>query len=142
MEKVREAYNAKADVAMTDEQWEKYEKIYQDLIDGVADYEETLALANEQGLELQDILDAIQENNFAQITYKVEYQMEINEGDLELLDYYAEVFEDDLGSFGELMTVLTEQASEAEDNLSRIQNGINELNAAYQAGEINQAQYQ
>jgi archaellum component FlaC len=68
--------------------------------------------------------------------------MEINEGDLELLDYYAEVFEDDLGSFGELMTVLTEQASEAEDNLSRIQNGINELNAAYQAGEINQAQYQ
>ena len=135
-------YDQLANTSMTDEAWEKItEQIdtYEELME---QYEETVELLEETGLTLEELMNAWQEKNLEMITYKVEYQVELNEKDLELLEYYAEIFEDDLGSFGELMTNLTQQAEETTDTLSIVQQGIADLNTAYAEGKINLPQYQ
>lgn len=135
-------YDKLANTSMTDEAWEEITKqidTYEELME---QYEETVELLEETGLTLEELINAWQEKNLEMITYKVEYQVELNEHDLELLEYYAEIFEDDLGSFGELMTNLTQQAEETTDNLSIVQQGIADLNTAYANGDINLAQYQ
>jgi hypothetical protein len=100
-------YDQKASGEMTDEQWEKIEEQVSNWEEMRDQYEETVALLAENGLTLEDLYNQISEKNLEAITYKVEYQVELNEHDLELLEYYQEVFEDDLTSASELMTNLT-----------------------------------
>jgi hypothetical protein len=104
--KITEVWNAKADTTMADDAWEKIEKAVEEYEKARDQYEETIELMNQNGIEIDELLNAISEKNLEAITYKVEYQVELNEQDLSLLEYYQDVFEDDLGKSAELMANL------------------------------------
>jgi uncharacterized protein YeaO (DUF488 family) len=146
MEHLKNLYNAKANTKMTDEEWEKYTEAWENLKEGLDQYEETVALWNEKIAEDAELRNLISENITETITYKVEYELELNEQDIELLEYYQDIYEDDLTKSSERMSALIGQAQETQSNLAHITQGIAELDAAYNATDlrkkINSADYQ
>lgn len=133
-----EQYNAGN---MTDEQFEDIEEQYEDAVEALEQYEETLALSAEAQEEFLELQNQLSEANLEKITYKIEIVTELNEGDLEILEYYQEMYEDNLDKQDDLMRNLTQQAKEYESNVLVLNEAMAELQAKFAAGEINEADF-
>ena len=147
--KITELYDKKANQKLSDEEWEKVEKALEEYEEARDQYEETIEIMRQNGIDIEDLINQISEKNLEAIIYKVEYQVELNEQDLSLLEYYQDIFEDDLGKSAELMANLVSQAGEAEQNLAIISEGIKQLEQDYNTideltkeAKINSADFQ
>ena len=137
-----EAANADGD-ADEDEQ-EKIDKI-QERIDKVKEaidqYDETRELIEDLDNDIQDKIYEWQDNNYEQLNYKLEYEIEINDSELELLDYYLGKTEGNIYSTAEAFAYMSSQADIYNDNLKHQEEYVKELERAYYAGEISMEAY-
>lgn len=133
-----EQYNAGN---MTDEEFEDIEEQYEDAVEALEQYEETLELSAEAQAEFLELQNQLSAANLEKITYKMEIVTELNDADLEILQYYQETYEDNLDKQDDLMRNLTQQAQEYESNILVLNNAMAELQAKFAAGEINEADF-
>lgn len=123
-----------------EEQQEAEEKL-ENLKEYISDYEDSINniydLQN-QILEAQNQQSALM---LEKIQYKAEYQIEINDDDIELLEYFDKKWEEVLDKQDDRLAGMIEQGAELHDTLSLLATEQQELDAAYAAGEINLADY-
>ena len=148
IQKLVDRYNAAVEQYNNSEQeegdklrLEDAEEAYNDAIDSIENYEEAVATANEAQNEMLDILNQLSEIELEKITYELELNLEVNEKDIELLEYFQSKYEDTLHAQDELFGSLMESAAQYEDNLSAIDRAYRDLLGAYTSGTINEADY-
>lgn len=118
-----------------DEQW------YEDAIQAIENYEEAVQTGNDALLEMEEIRNQISELELEKITYKLEVETELNENDLELLEYYTDKWEDDLDKQSDRFVKVTDSIGIYQENLANLNTALNELNEQHQNGTINEADY-
>lgn len=133
-----EQYNAGN---MTDEEFEDIEEQYDDAMEALEQYEETLELSAEAQEEFLELQNQLSEANLEKITYKMEIVTELNDADLEILEYYQDLYEDNLDKQDDLMRNLTQQAKEYESNILVLNDAMAQLQAKFASGEINEADF-
>lgn len=136
-------------VNRTDEEQQKYEENIlqpiQDKIDklkaAIDAYEQTRELIEDLDNELDDAFYEWQDNNYEMLHYKLEVEIEINDLELEMLDYYLNKLSDDFYQLAESAQFMVDKIPTITDSLGHYENFYNEITAAYAAGEISQADY-
>lgn len=118
-----------------DKQW------YEDAVKAIENYEEALKTGNEALIEMEEIRNQISELELEKITYKLEVETELNDNDLELLEYYMDKWEDDLDKQANRFMKVTDSITVYQDNLANLNNALTELNEQHQNGTINEADY-
>jgi hypothetical protein len=82
-----------------------------------------------------------QDNNYEILHYELEIEIEINDLELEYIDYYLNKISDDFYSMAEAAQYMNSQIPIMTDSLGQYENFYNKITAAYAAGEISQADY-
>lgn len=113
---------------------EAAQKEYDRKVEAVENYEEAIEKAVEAGIELEDIINQMSAKLLEKIQYNVEYKMELNESDLEIMEYYLDTFEDDVFKSAESMDNMMEQITTHLDDLKTLKEGYNELIKEYNNG--------
>ena len=123
---------------------EAAQKEYDRKVKALKNYEESLDKILEAGLELEDLVNKISTKLLEKIQYNVEYKMDLNESDLEIMEYYLDTFEDDVFKSAESMDNMMEQITTHLDDLKTLKEGYNELIKEYNngAGLITDADFQ
>ena len=160
-----DAYNkavekAKADGTVSDEENDKLEKMKdaldayeEDVIGDIEDdiaawedaeqqFQESIETWEDAGLEAEEILDQIMQNNYDIIMEGLEIPLSLNEEDLRLVELQLSRIEDDVYSMAEAVALTSSQFGEYRDNLRLADEALAELNRAHEAGEITDAAYQ
>lgn len=118
------------------------EDLYDKRKKSLEQYEETRDLLAETNVELEEQLRKIQQFEYEKIMYKVEFKVEIDERALKVIDHKLKRLEDDFFKSAEAMAMIQSKADYYdEDQYQRIADGVDELKAKFEAGEITQAQY-
>ena len=108
-------------------------------------YEETRDLLADTNAELEEQLRQIQQLNYEKIMYKIEYKVEVNDRELEILDNKISRMEDDFYKTAEVMAKIQEKSkfyeSGDEGILDDLEIQLNDLETAFKNGEITQADY-
>ena len=146
---------ANADGNADEDEQEAIQKI-QDKIDAVteaiAQYDETRELIEDLDNELDDKYYEWQDNNAEILNYKLELKMEINDMELEKVEYYLSKMKDDfyqMAEAGALMLGSLNPDTLGEDGqlgvylqqLEDYETQLKDLEAAYANGEISQTAY-
>lgn len=146
---------ANADGNADEDEQEAIQKI-QDKIDAVTEaitqYDETRELNEDLENELDDKYYEWQDNNAEMLNYKLELKMEINDMELEKVEYYLDKMEDDfyqMAEAGALMLGSLNPDTLGEggqlgvylQQLEDYETQLKDLEAAYANGEISQAAY-
>ena len=133
----------------TQEEQQQYEediiKPIQDKIDelkaAIEAYEETRELIEDLENEIDDKFYEWQDNNYEILHYELEVEIEINDLELEYIDYYLNKITDDFYAMAEAAQYMNDQIPIISDSLGHYENFYNDITAAYAAGEISQAAY-
>ena len=136
-----EAYNNSEQGEGDKEALEDAEEKFNDAKEALEKYEETLELSAEAYEELLDLQNQLSAAELEKITYKIEVVTELNDADLEILQYYQDLYEDNLDKQGDLMRNLTSQAQEYESNILVLNEAMAELQQKFANGEINEADF-
>lgn len=113
------------------------------LREAIAQYDATLATIREIDNSADDKFYEWQSNNYEQLSYKLEVDIDLNDAELKLLDLQLNRISDDLYSVAEAMTILTQEKIPLLNNaLSSYGAFVGDLKSAYEAGEISMADYQ
>ena len=113
------------------EKRKKWLENYEESLDKVEDAEDAI-------LEKQNAISAAQ---LEKITYKVEVVTEINEADIEILEYYNSLHENQLDMQDESLRNLTAQAQEYASNIGVVNEAMAELERQHDSKQINDADY-
>lgn len=124
-----------------EEEKEKMDEWFEDAMEWISQYEETLNLIGDKQNEILELQNQISEKTLEKIQYKVEYKVEINEAEKNYLDYINDKYDEVLEKQDLLMDNYIRQGQIAEQNLSYLATARQELEAAFAAGELNQADY-
>lgn len=111
------------------------------LKEAISQYDETRELNEDLQNEIDDAFYEWQDNNYEQLSYKLELQIEINDRDLEVLDYYFAKTEDDFYKRAEGLAYLTEKTDVYNEKLADNEAHLADLQRQYAAGEISQTDY-
>ena len=106
-------------------------KIYEKLYKERADNNEAIIEAN----------NTILQNNYDQLSYALELKIEINDMELEEIDYYLNKISDDFKKMGEAAGLAFDKFAHMEESLKDQGDFYNDLTTAYHRGEISQADY-
>lgn len=121
-------YNAMADAYSEDsEEWQVFEKKFEQLEKYIEQYEETYDLLREQETEYQDLLNQRIDLMLEKVTYKVELQLDIEDDELQVLDYLLGRIEDDAFEAAETIGILTQQAETLYDKMQINKQGLEEV---------------
>ena len=107
----------------------------------IAQFDETRELMEDLDNEIQDAFYEWQDNNYEQLTYKLELEVIVNDNEMKELDYYFGKMEGNLEKAVEAFGILKDKMEVTKDSLKDYENHVNDLEAAYAAGEISQADY-
>lgn len=149
MQKLEDQMNALidqvyADSEVSDDEQEKIDEL-QDKIDALTkaidQYEETRDLVHDLEDQIQDAYYEWQDNNYEILHYELEIKIEINDLELEKIDYYINKLSDDFYAMAEVAGYMNQKFSEAQDALGYYEGFYNDLNAAFANGEISQEKY-
>lgn len=116
------------------------EKI-EELKSAISQYDETRELLEDLNNELEDKFNEWQDNNYEKLTYSLELKLEINDMELERIDYFLNKFADNFYKIAESAGLLMDQIEPNTSNIEENKIHKDELDTAYQAGEISQADY-
>ena len=121
---------------------EKIEKDIETWEDAEQQFQESVETWEDAGLEAEEILDQIMQNNYDIIMEGLEIPLSLNEEDLRLVELQLSRIEDDVYSMAEAVALTSSQFGEYQDNLRLADEALAELNRAHEAGEITDAAYQ
>ena len=85
---------------------EPLRKKIEELEAAIATYEETLGILEDTDKEIEEKQDQIMQNNYDKIMGTLKINIEVNDRDLELLDYYLSKIEDDFYSAAEAAALM------------------------------------
>lgn len=144
----QDAWNADYQNKTQEEQQEYEENILQPIQDKIDElkaaieaYEETRELIEDLENQIDDKFYEWQDNNYEILHYELEIEIEINDLELEYIDYYLNKITDDFYSMAEAAQYMNNQIPIMTDSLGQYENFYNKITAAYAAGEISQADY-
>ena len=121
-------YNAMASTYTEDsEEWQIFEKQFEQLEKYIEQYEETYDLLREQEAEYQDLLNQRIDLMLEKVTYKIDLQLNIEDDELQVLDYLLGRIEDDAFKAAETIGILTQQAESLYDKMQINKNGLEEV---------------
>lgn len=130
---------ANADGNADENEQEKIDKI-QERIDKVKEainqYDETRELIEDLNNDIQDKIYEWQDNNYEQLNYKLELEIEINDSELELLEYYLGKIEDDIYATAEAFGYMNQQVDVYTNKLEAQEEYVKKLEEDYLAGRI------
>ena len=130
-----------AAIKAADATWEAAQERYETFEKELRQYEESVDLLRQQQQVLQDIKYQIQDLNYEKIQYKLEVKMEINDAEMRMLDYYLNKLSDDFYSMAEAAQLMVDKVPLMTQALGNYESFYNEIEAAYAAGDISQADY-
>ena len=112
-------------------------------------YTDTQELLKDLDNQLEEEFYAWQDNNYEQLNYKLELQVEINDSDLEEIDYYLGKMESDFYKMAESAALLIDSSSALgksklsiyTSNYTSDSEHFNNLQQAFNNGEISQADF-
>lgn len=134
--------NASADEQKNmEEEKTKMDKWFEDQKQFLENYEDTIKIINEKKNELEELKNKKSAAELEKITYKVEVITEFNDKDIEILEYYQSLYEDNLDLQGDFVRNLTQTSQEYVQNFSAISQAKADLDQKYKDGKITQADY-
>lgn len=136
-----DAYNASAQEKGDDLALEDAKERYDKAKEAIEQYVETLELQGEAYAELLDLQNQISEAALEKVQYKLELVVDLNEADIELLEYYQDLFEDDLTKSDDLLRNMTSQAKQQGESLATLLDAYRELQTLYETGNLNEADF-
>ena len=107
----------------------------------LSQYDETRELFEDLNDQIQDINNQIQDLNYEKIQYKLELKIDIEDAELKRLDYFLNKFSDDFYKMAESAVLMMDKIEPSSNILEDYKENVNELNKAYQNGDISQADY-
>ena len=136
-----DTYNNSAQEDGDKELLEAAEKRFDDAMQAIENYEEAIATANQAMNDLLETQNQISELETEKITYLLEYKIDMNERDLERLEYFQEKYADDLEHQDEAYAATFDTMLEYENNLAAIREAMAELDRKKRDGIINDEDY-
>lgn len=138
-----EKYNAASasEQENMEEEKEQMDEWYEDAIDWISQYEDTLNIIRDKENEILELQNEISAKTLEGIQYKVEFEVELNEEEVDFLDYLNEKYSEVLEKQDEMVENLVKQQQLAQENLGYLNNAKAELDAKFASGELNQADY-
>ena len=113
---------------------EEEEKIKEELeikkqeIEGaMEDWEDTLKQLEELNNEYEELIDEMHSNELEQITYKLEFELELNELDTEWLNFLTERIGDDFTRASESMDLIIDKIKIVKNNIELYKKSIDDL---------------
>ena len=144
----QDAWNADYQNKTQEEQQEYEENILQPIQDKIDElkaaieaYEETRELIEDLENQIDDKFYEWQDNNYEILHYELEIEIEINDLELEYIDYYLNKITDDFYTMAEAAQYMNNQIPIMTDSLGQYESFYNNITAAYAAGEISQAAF-
>ena len=107
----------------------------------LSQYDETRELFEDLNDQVQDVNNQIQDLNYEKIQYKLELKIGIEDAELKRLDYFLNKFSDDFYKMAESAVLMMNKIGPTSNILDTYKANVNELNKAYQNGDISQADY-
>lgn len=120
---------------------DELDKKIEELEEALGLYEETKELIEDIENEIDDAFYEWQDNNYAMLSYKLELEIEINDAELQKLDYLLNKYSDNFYKMAESAVEMNNKIDPTKENLADYRNHQLELDRAYAAGEISQADY-
>lgn len=147
--KLSQAENTYNSFATSEEQSEYQEATLDPLNDQIelfdeyyALYKESLEMAEDLEIELQEKMIQIQENNFAIWQEELEIHIELNEDDMKLIEHLLNRMEDNFYSMAEAANLMVNnQFNNYIDTMKAYENSLADLEEKYKNNEINMADY-
>lgn len=103
--------------AMSDDQFEEYEKQFDEFVADIEQYEETLNLLEDEEVNLIDLQNQLFDAKLAKISYEIEIDTRLAENEIAYLEYQFEKLDD---TIGDTALSLQNLGKQAEQNLKKI----------------------
>ena len=123
-------HKLEADGELSEEEEKIKEKleIKQKEIEGaMEDWEDTLKQLEELNNEYEELIDEMHSNELEQITYKLEFELELNELDTEWLNFLTERIGDDFTRASESMDLIIDKIKIVKNNIELYKKSIDDL---------------
>ena len=152
MSMVIAAYNAKAE-ELKDSMNEADQALLENMKatieafkDAIGQYDDTRAIIREAENARQDAFNRWQDNNYEQLSYKLEIDLEINEAELRDLEYRINKLGDTAAEMAEAIGLIYSSTGGSQydfynEAMERYASQKDTLDAAYRSGQISQADY-
>ena len=121
-------YNQMTDIYDEDsEEWQVFEKKYEQLEKYIEQYEETYDLLRDEEAEYQDLLRQRIDLQLEKVQYSIEIQLEIPENEIAIIEYQLGKIEDDAFKSAEAIGLLTKKAENVYNQIQVNKQGLNDL---------------
>lgn len=127
-----EAFNASEQTDADSDAFEKAEELYEDRKKMIENYEESYQTYQEQINNYLDTLNKLSAARLEKITYKVELQVELNESDRKVIDYFNKKLSDSLSTQSESMSKYIEKQKSYESDAKEYADAIAKLEEEHQ----------
>lgn len=114
------------------------------LKEAIEQFDETRELIQDLDTEIQDKINEWQDNNLEMLNYKLEVKLEINDAELEKLEYYLNKISDDFYQMAESAALMIGKGGQLDiytKELSDYKQQLNDIETAYTTGKISQDAY-
>ena len=111
------------------------------LKEAIDQYDETKELQQDLTTEIQDKINEWQDQNYELLNMKLELTIELNDSQMEVLDYWLAKTENDIYQTVEAFKLLSEQTNLYTSNLEAQSQYFEDLNSEYENGKISLADY-
>lgn len=138
MDKLYAIYNQKADQAMDEDAWKEFEESWQKAIDSVNQYIETRDLEEEQQQTLTDMLNEQFDQLLEIVNTELEFNLQVNDADLQLLDHLLNKIDDDAYKAAEAIALMGDKAAKELERANYYQGAINSTLAGYGLDSVDQ----
>ena len=120
---------------------DELERKINELKDAIKQYDETNKTIEEINKEIQERIYEWQDNNYKELTYKLELDIQVDDNELKALEYYFDKLSNNIYKAAEAFTYLKDQFTPVIQELKDYENFYNSINAAYNNGEISQSDF-
>lgn len=121
VEKLVEQYNANAEANAMDKE-AQYK--FQEQLKDIQMYTDTLNLWESETDKLQELANQILDNSLKEITYRVEYELELNADQKRLLDFQDSFVKDDIFRVAEHISNMNDEIANTADSLEKTRKGL------------------
>ena len=131
-------YNEMADKYTDDStEWQQFEKQYEQMEKYIEDYEKYYDDLRDAEAEYQNLINQRIDLQLQKVQYKVELELDVENDEMQLLEYQLSLIEDDAFKSAEAVTLLTKQAESLYDQIQVNKQGLNDtLGLSLDAAEI------
>lgn len=109
------------------EEWQVFEKKYEQLEKYIEQYEETYDLLRSEEEALQDLINERMDAELAKIQYAIELKIDLAEDGLSVLEYQLSRIEDDAFKAAEAVGLFAEKAELLYDQMAADREGLNDI---------------